>query len=315
MGLTTDRFIRLIRGMQAENKAMGLQEDSEEAEEEAEEDEEEGHDAESTAGLDVHSALSTPLFDDGAPEPIEPLPAQGVQAEDEQETPEGDKTSKGCKGKGKAEPIAAPRLPKAEKKAREREATLQSALGKEEASDDDIPKSSKKSKRKTQNGIIDTMAAVTGASTPVELEPWIEGDTLEMQSPKPGAAPEMSKRDKRRAKEAAKKAQQEAAPSSTNLVSHDVQFDLCTKRIEKISWTAVQRLSTNLRIEDQALQSHQGRGTCCCNRRVKGWKERKTEVTSSFWHADTFIYDCTTAIFATCRVLFPGTSVARCSTV
>ena len=105
----------------------------------------------------------------------------------------------------------------------EREAALQSALEKEGASGGDVSKSTKKSKRKPKNGAIDAMAAATGISTPAQSEPPVEGD---MQYPEPDAVSEMSKKDKRRAKEAAKKAQKEAGSSSVNLVSYDIQFHL-----------------------------------------------------------------------------------------
>jgi len=203
--------------MRAENKAMGLED-----EEDEEDDDEgaEGYDADNTA---EHPSPSPSLLDEEASEPTEALSPQVVQTEDEQGIPESDKSSKRRKGKGKAEPTAAPRLSKAEQKALEREAALQSVVGKGEASDN-VPKFTKKAIRKTQNGIIDTMATATGRSTPAELEPSIEGGTSEMQSPEPGVVPEMSKKDKRRAKEAAKKAQQEVASSSVNLVSRDSLF-------------------------------------------------------------------------------------------
>ena len=207
--------------MRAEGKAMGL--DSEDEDEGTE-----GYDSESIVEPGVHSS---PSLDEKAVEPTEALPPQVGRVEDEITTTESDKTSKKRKGKGKVEPAAAPRLSKAEQKALEREAALQDALGTGRASDDDVPKSTKKAKRKLKNGVIDTMAAATGTSTPAEVETSIEGDIFEEQSPEPGAVPEMSKKDKRRAKEAVKKAQQGAAASSANLVGHDTRYHLRTGRI------------------------------------------------------------------------------------
>ena len=206
--------------MRAENKAMGLEEGEEE--EDGDGENSDYYDAEGTAEPDVQSSPNAPTLHEEALEPTEP---QVVQTEDEQSIPDNDKTSKRRKGKGKAEPTAAPRLSKAEQKALEREAVLQSALGKEGASGGDVPKSTKKPKRKPMNGTIDTMAAATGTSTPAELEPPVEGDIFEVQNLEPDAVSEMSKRDKRRAKEAAKKAQQEAG-SSVTLVSHDTRSHL-----------------------------------------------------------------------------------------
>src|SRR5258706_2687990 len=209
--------------MRAENKAMGLEEE----EDDDDDENSEHYDAEGTAEPDVHFSPSPPaLLHEEALEPTEAFPPQVVQAEDEQPIPEGDKTSKGRKGKGKAEPTAAHRLSKAGQKALEREAALQSALGKEGASGGGVPKSTKKSNRKPKNGTIDAMAAATGTSTPAESEPPIEGDTFELQNPGPDAVPELSKKDQRRAKEAAKKAQQEAGSSSVSLVSHSARLHL-----------------------------------------------------------------------------------------
>lgn len=227
--------------MRAENKAMGL--DDEDDNEDAE-----AYDSESTMEPGVHYS---PSLDDETVEPTEALPTQVEQTEEEQTITGGDKSSKKRKGKGKAEPAAAPRLSKVEQKALEREAALQDALGTGGASDGDVPKSIKKSKNKPKNGVIDTMAAATGTSTPAELETPIAGGIFESQSPEPGAVPEMSKKDKRRAKEAAKKAQQEAAASSAILVGHDTRFYLRTVCINFP--LAVQCLSTILSIEDQAL--------------------------------------------------------------
>ena len=209
--------------MRAENKAMGLEEGEDEDEDDDDDENSGYHDAEGAAGPDVHSSPSPPVSHEEALEPTEP---QVVQTEDEQPTADNDKTSKRRKGKGKAEPTAAHRLSKAEQKALEREAALQSALGKEGASGGDLPKSTKKSKRKPKNGTIDTMAAATGTSTPAESEPPVEGGAFEVQNLEPGAVSEMSKRDKRRAKEAAKKAQQETGSSSVTLVSHCTRFHL-----------------------------------------------------------------------------------------
>lgn len=220
MNLTVRRFIRLKREMRAENKAMGLEEEDDDDASESAED----FGAEDTAEPDVHSSPSPPLVDEEAFEPTETLPPQVVQTEDEQTIPGSDKTSKRRKGNRKTETTAAPRLSKVEQKALERETALQSALVKEGASDDDVPKFTKKSKRKPNNGTIDAMAVATGTSTPAELEPPVEGAIFETQSPEPDAESEMSKKDKRRAKEAAKKAQQEAGSSSVNLVSHDTRF-------------------------------------------------------------------------------------------
>ena len=214
--------------MQAENKAMGLEEEDDDDDDDDDESAE-YYDAQGAAGPGVHSSPSPPILDE---ESTEALPPQVGETEDEQPNPENDKTSKRRKGKGKAEPTAAPRLSKAEQKALEREAVLQSTLGKEGASDEDVLKSTKKSKRKPKDGTIDAMVAVSRTSTPAESEPPVEGDTSEMQNPEPDAASEMSKKDKRRAKEAAKKAQQEAGSSSVNLVSHDVRFYLWTNHIE-----------------------------------------------------------------------------------
>lgn len=201
--------------MRAENKAMGLEEE----EDDDDDENSEYHDVEDTAGPDVHSSPAP------HEEALEPTESQVVQTEDEQSIPDNDKTSKRRKGKGKTEPTAAPRLSKAEQKALEREAVLQSALGKEAASGGDVPKSTKKPKQKPKNGTIDTMTAATGTSTPAESEPPVEGDTFEVQNLEPDVVSEMSKRDKRRAKEAAKKAQQEAG-SSVTLVSHDTRSHL-----------------------------------------------------------------------------------------
>ena len=209
--------------MRAENKAMGLEEEDDEDDDENSE----YYDAKGTAEPDVHSSPSPPTpFHEEALEPTEAFPSQVVQTEDEQPTPESDKTSKRRKGKGKAGPTPAHRLSKAEQKALEREAALQSALERGGASDGDALKSMQKSKRKPKNGTIDTMAAATGASTPAESEPPIEGDTFEVENPGPDAVSEMSKKDKRRAKEAAKKAQQEAGSSSVSLVSRSTRFHL-----------------------------------------------------------------------------------------
>ena len=209
--------------MRAENKAMGLEEGEDDDDDDDDGENSNYHDAEGTAEPDVHSSPSPPVPHEEALEPTEP---QVVQTDDEQPIPDNDKTSKRRKGKGKAEPIAAHKLSKAEQKALEREAALQSALGKEVASGGDVPKSTKKPKRKPKNGTIDTMAAATGTSTPAESEPPVEGDTFEVQNLAPDAVSEMSKRDKRRAKEAAKKAQQEAGSSSVSLVSHGTRFHL-----------------------------------------------------------------------------------------
>ena len=197
---------------------MGLKEEDDDDDDENSE----YYDAKGIAEPDVHSSPSSPvLLHEEALEPTEAFPPQLVQTEDEQPTPENDKTSKKRKGKGKAEPAAAPRLSKAEQKALEREAALQSAL---EKNDGDALKSTQKSKRKPKNGTIDAMAAATGAFTPAELEPPIEGDTFKMENLGPDAVSEMSKKDKRRAKEAAKKAQQEAGSSSVSLVSRSTRF-------------------------------------------------------------------------------------------
>jgi hypothetical protein len=210
--------------MRAENKAMGLEEEEEEDDDDDDDDESaEYYGAVDTTELDVHSSPSPPVLGEESLEPTEALPSQAVQPEDKQPIPESDRTSKKRKGKGKAELT---RLSKAEQKALEREAALQSDLRKDGASDGDVPKSTKKSKRKPKNGTLDAMAAATGASTPAaESEPPVEGDTFEMQNPERDAVPEMSKKDKRRAKEAAKKAQQEPGSSSVNLVSHTVIAD------------------------------------------------------------------------------------------
>lgn len=208
--------------MRAENKAMGLDDEDDNEDTEA-------YDSESTMDPGLHYS---PSLDDETVEPTEALP---TQVEDEQTITGADKSSKKRKGKGKAEPAAAPRLSKVEQKALEREAALQDALGTGGASDGDVPKSFKKSKNKPKNGVIDTMAAATGTSTPAELEAPIAGGIFENQSPEPGAIPEMSKKDKRRAKEAAKKAQQEVAASSAILVGRDTRFYLRTMCIN-FSW-------------------------------------------------------------------------------
>jgi len=209
--------------MQAENKAMGLEEEGDDDDDDDDDESAEYYGAEGTTGPDVRSSPSSPVLPGESPEPTEALPPQVVQIEDEQPIPESDKTLKRREGKGKAEPTAAHKLSKAEQKALEREAALQSALEKEGASGGDVSKPTKKSKRKPKNGTIDAMAAATGISTPAESESPAEGD---MQDPEPDAVSEMSKKDKRRAKEAAKKAQQEAGSSSVNLVSYDTRFHL-----------------------------------------------------------------------------------------
>ena len=200
---------------------MGLEEE----EDDDDDENSENYDAKGITESDVHSSPSPPvLLHEEALEPTEAFPPQLVQTDDEQPTPENDKTSKKRKGKGKAEPAAAPRLSKAEQKALEREAALQSALEKGGTNGGDALKSTQKSKRKPKNGTIDAMAAATGAFTPAELEPPIEGDTFKMENLGPDAVSEMSKKDKRRAKEAAKKAQQEAGSSSVSLVSRSTRF-------------------------------------------------------------------------------------------
>jgi len=209
--------------MQAENKAMGLEEEEDDDDDDDDDEGAEYYGADGTTGPDVHSSPSSLALLEESLEPMEALPPQVVQMEDEQPIPETDKTSKNRKGKGRAEPTVVHRLSKAEQKALEREAALQGALEKEGASGGDVSKSTKKSKRKPKNGAIDAMAAATGISTPAESEPPVEGNVLDLE---PDAVSEMSKKDKRRAKEAAKKAQQEVGSSSVNLVSYDTRFHL-----------------------------------------------------------------------------------------